>query len=129
MPVTLPCSPAPRNDSGTNRREGSGERVRVPEVDGRAALVLSENPRPPLKAPRRIGLLASAPNGMRDIGNMRISVLADGRRVVYPQGGGIKVGGVGRGWGQGREVGRSTAGPPAPTFRVSNQTAQPAHQA
>ena len=89
--LRLPIEPGQIWEGRKIRRDGSRERVRVLEVDGRAALVLSENPRPPLKARRRIGLLASAPNGMRDIGNMRISVLADGRRVVYPQGGGIKI--------------------------------------
>lgn len=73
------------------RRDGSRERVKVIELDGRAALVESENPRPPLKARRRIGLLAAAPRGARDIGNMRLAVLTDGRRVIYPPGGGVRI--------------------------------------
>lgn len=75
----------------TLRRDGSRERVRVLAVDGRAAKVLSENPTKRMKAERSIGLLVPEMRGHAVIGNLRLVVLADGRRVVYPPGGGIRI--------------------------------------
>lgn len=73
----------------TIRRDGTRERVHVLAINGRSAKILSENPRPPLKAERSIGLLAG--HDGYDIGNMRVAVLADGRRVIYPRTGGAQI--------------------------------------
>ena len=75
----------------TRRRDGSRERVKVITVDGRAARVLSENPTKWKAASRSIGLLVPEMRGHAVIGNLRLVVLADGRRVVYPPGGGIRI--------------------------------------
>lgn len=73
----------------TPRRDGTRERVHVLAVNGRSAKIRSENPRPPLKAERSIGLLAG--HDGYDIGNMRVAVLSDGRRVHYPRTGGAQI--------------------------------------
>lgn len=75
----------------TLRRDGSRERVRVLAVDGRAARVLSANPTKRMKAERSIALLVSEIHGHAVIGNLRLVALADGRRVLYPPGGGIQL--------------------------------------
>lgn len=73
------------------RRDGSRERVTVIEVNGNCARIRSENPKPPLKNERDIWLLANNAGRGREIGNMRLVALADGRKVVHPVGGRIAV--------------------------------------
>lgn len=63
------------------RGDGTRERVKVIEVNGRKALVESENPRPPLKQRREVGLLFTA-SGAASLGNMRLAEV-DGRRVFW----------------------------------------------
>lgn len=70
------------------RRDGSVERVRVVEVNGRRAVIESENPRPPLKQRREVGLLFNEATGTASVGNMRLAEV-DGRRVSWPPGGGL----------------------------------------
>lgn len=74
------------------RRDGSVERVRIVEVDGRKAIVESENPRPPKKARREVGLLVNELTRTASLGNMRL-VEIDGRRVSWPPGGGMVIDG------------------------------------
>lgn len=72
------------------RRDGTRERVRILEIDGRKALVESENPRPPKKARREVGLLINELTRTASLGNMRL-VEVDGRRVSWPPGGGMVI--------------------------------------
>lgn len=72
------------------RRDGSRERVRIIEVNGRCAVVESENPRPPLKRRRSVGLLINESNGVASLGNMRLAEV-DGQRVTWEAGEGMVV--------------------------------------
>jgi hypothetical protein len=76
------------------RRDGSRERVRIVEVDGRKAVIESENPRPPLQRRREVGLLVNELTGTASLGNMRLAEI-DGRRVSWPPGGGMVIHGHG----------------------------------
>ena len=77
------------------RRDGSRAQFELVSLDGREAVVqpLDRRPdgpnagwsRPPT---RKVGILTSeCPGGCASVGNMRLTVLADGRRVSYPPGG------------------------------------------
>ena len=70
------------------RRDGTRERVRIVAIDGRKALIESENPRPPLKSRRTIGLLLNELTGTASLGNMRLAEV-DGRRVSWAPGGAV----------------------------------------
>lgn len=70
------------------RRDGSRERVHIVAVNGRRAVIESENPRPPLKRRREVGLLFNEATGAASLGNMRLAEV-DGRRVSWPPGGGM----------------------------------------
>jgi hypothetical protein len=72
------------------RRDGSVERVRIVEVNGRRAVIDSENPRPPLRARREVALLINELTRTASLGNMRL-VEIDGRSVSWPPGGGMVV--------------------------------------
>lgn len=70
------------------RRDGTRERVRIVGVDGRKAIVESENPLPPRPRRREVGLLINELTGTASLGNMRLAEV-DGRRVSWPPGGGM----------------------------------------
>lgn len=70
------------------RSDGTFERARIVELDGRQALVESENPQPSQKKRRLVGLLLNELNGKPSLGNMRL-VEVDGRQVKLVPGGGM----------------------------------------
>lgn len=70
------------------RSDGTFERARIVELDGRQAMVESENPQPTQKKRRLIGLLVNELSGKPSLGNMRL-VETDGRRVRLIPGGGM----------------------------------------
>lgn len=64
------------------RRDGTRERVRILDVNGRRALIESENPRPPKKHRREVGLLINEITGDASLTNMRL-VEVDGQPVTW----------------------------------------------
>lgn len=70
------------------RRDGSRDRVRVVEADGRKAVVESLNPLPGQKPRREVGLLFNELTGGASLGNMRL-VEVDGRAVSWRPGEGM----------------------------------------
>lgn len=73
-------------ESRHSRRDGTRERVEVVAINGREATFISENPRPPNKARRTVGILIEEVSRVATIGGMQLAALADGRRVIWGPG-------------------------------------------